>query len=301
MCGIAGVLLFNGKSVEKSMLADMSETLKHRGPDGHGVWISENQEVGFSHRRLSIIDLTPNAGQPMHYAEGRFTIVFNGEIYNYVELREWLIRLNYQFQSTSDTEVILALFHYKGEKMLEYLDGMFAFAIWDEAEKKLFCARDRFGEKPFFYVNTKEGFYFASEIKALCAINPALKVSTGKLQQYIDVNYKSGADETFFEDVSVLPPAHSLTVRDGKNILRRYWQIDLSKQTRYVRESQYFEHFYELFRRSVARRLRSDVAVGSSLSGGLDSTAVVCCIREFMSNPFTTFSARFKDHDLDEG
>ena len=169
MCGIAGIIRKNGNvSVEHLML--MTDAIIHRGPDGEGQWINPKANVGMGHRRLSIIDLSNNAKQPIHYLNLRYTIVFNGEIYNYRELKCDLQKDGYTFISESDTEVLLALYDKLKEKCLEQLDGMFAFAIWDELEQKLFCARDRFGEKPFYYTHYDGDFYFASEMKALWAI-----------------------------------------------------------------------------------------------------------------------------------
>ena len=145
----------------------MTNSLAHRGPDGEGQWINEKANIGFGHRRLAILDLSKAGHQPMHYANDRYTITFNGEIYNYIELREKLQQKGYQFKSNTDTEVLLALYDLKKENCLKDLDGMFAFAIWDEQEQELFCARDRFGEKPFYYYKDNDKFIFASEMKSL--------------------------------------------------------------------------------------------------------------------------------------
>src|SRR5436853_4193520 len=144
MCGIAGIASENINDISMARLKTMADVLKHRGPDGEGYWISQKQSIGFGHRRLSIIDLSENACQPMHYLE-RYTLVYNGEIYNYIELREKLLKQGYKFHTQSDTEVLLAIYDFKKEKCLEELDGMFAFALWDNKEETLFCARDRFG------------------------------------------------------------------------------------------------------------------------------------------------------------
>ena len=157
MCGIAGILKFNHQTIQLSDLKRMTDRIQHRGPDGEGHWVNQSVNVGFGHRRLSIIDLSDNAKQPMHYLNNRYTITYNGEIYNYIELKKDLQTKGYYFQSSSDTEVLLALYDLKKEKCLNDLDGMFAFAIWDDKEKQLFCARDRFGEKPFHYYIDKNG------------------------------------------------------------------------------------------------------------------------------------------------
>src|SRR5580698_3533742 len=168
MCGIAGILSPDPVNVSRERLQKMTDAIAHRGPDGEGAWISASGLIGLGHRRLSIIDLSPAAAQPMHYRD-RYTIIHNGEIYNYREIRDLLQSKHYTFSSRSDTEVILAAYDYYGPGCLQYFDGMFAFAIWDEQEKQLFLARDRFGEKPLFFYRDAAQFLFASEIKALWA------------------------------------------------------------------------------------------------------------------------------------
>src|SRR5438309_503177 len=186
MCGIAGVMSLHNSEVNEARLKKMTDTIRHRGPDGDGQWINAGGGTGLAHRRLSIIDLTEGGKQPMHYAD-RYTITFNGEIYNYIELRQELEKNGYHFHSTSDTEVLMAMYDYKKEKCLEYLDGMFAFAIWDEKSKQLFCARDRFGEKPFYYSYEKgKHFVFASEMKALWAGGVCKTVDTVMLYNYLN-------------------------------------------------------------------------------------------------------------------
>lgn len=167
MCGIAGVVHFNNKPVEAAVIKKMTDSIAHRGPDGEGLWINQKGNMGLGHRRLAIIDLSDGGRQPMHFADGRYTIIYNGEIYNYIELREQLKSQGYKFHTESDTEVLLALYDSKKENCLNLLDGMFAFALWDEKEQTLFCARDRFGEKPFHYFIDDKRFVFGSEIKAL--------------------------------------------------------------------------------------------------------------------------------------
>jgi asparagine synthase (glutamine-hydrolysing) len=168
MCGIAGIISVDPANVNKHRLQQMTDAIKHRGPEGEGHWINQTSVVGLSHRRLAIIDLSEAGAQPMHYHD-RFTITYNGEIYNYIELKDRLAQKGYVFHSASDTEVILAAYACYGKDCLSYFDGMFAFAIWDEREQQLFCARDRFGEKPFYFYQDERQFLFASEMKALWA------------------------------------------------------------------------------------------------------------------------------------
>ena len=177
MCGIAGIMLFSQSQVSLPSLEKMTNVIAHRGPDGYGHWLSNNGNVGLGHRRLSIIDLSENGKQPMHFSDNRYTITFNGEIYNYIEIRDQLKNKGYRFISDSDTEVLLALYDHKKEKCLQDLDGMFSFVIWDEKEQVLFCARDRFGEKPFHYFKDQNQFLFASEIKQFWAYGIERKVS----------------------------------------------------------------------------------------------------------------------------
>ncbi len=214
MCGIAGIASHNTGDISIARLKTMTDVLKHRGPDGEGHWISEKQDIGFGHRRLSIIDLSESACQPMHYL-GRYTIIYNGEIYNYIELRDELLKQGYKFQTQSDTEVLLALYDSKKEKCLEELDGMFAFALWDNKEQILFCARDRFGEKPFYYHYVPgKHFLFASEMKALFAAGIEKLINHNLLFNYLtNGNLYNPFDksETFYEDVKQLSSHTSAT------------------------------------------------------------------------------------------
>jgi len=305
MCGISGILSF-GEKIDASSIKKMVATLHHRGPDGEGIWIDEKSQVGFGHNRLSIIDLSDSGKQPMHYANGRYTITYNGEIYNYQEIKTELISKGYQFQSTSDTEVLLALYDLKKEKTLQDLDGMFAFAIWDSKEQQLFCARDRFGEKPFYFHHNKNQFAFASEMKALFALNISKEKSRKKIYDYLLYGILEDPFDkstTFYSTIFQLEPSHYLFISsDNKIIKKRYYDIDINLKTE-ISEKEAVEKFRELFTTSVKRRLRSDVPVGSSLSGGLDSSSIVMMIDKIKKENHIqkTFSARFKDFSRDEG
>jgi len=187
MCGISGIVSKN--KIELASLRKISDTIKHRGPDGNGHWLNEKENVGFSHNRLAIIDLSDNGKQPMHYEE-RYTITFNGEIYNYLELRRELEVLGCKFKTNTDTEVILALYSKEKEGCLQKLDGMFAFAIYDRKEEKVFCARDRFGEKPFYYAyNEKREFVFCSEIKGLLQYGINDEVNYEMLYNFLETSH----------------------------------------------------------------------------------------------------------------
>jgi asparagine synthase (glutamine-hydrolysing) len=316
MCGIAGLIRFDRKEIHLSDLKRMSDTIAHRGPDGEGQWISDDNRVGLAHRRLSIIDLTEHGAQPMHY-KYRYVITFNGEIYNYIELKEQLIQQGYTFHSDSDTEVLMAMYDKYGVDCLTALDGMFAFALYDKHEQKVFCARDRFGEKPFFYSYTPgEQFVFGSEMKAIHAWKGKPSFNHKMLFNYLAFGYvdnRTDFTDTFYEGILNLP--HSsyliLDLQNGNIEVKTYWKLTASHATEMPADAH--EKVKELFLKGLQRRMRSDVSVGSSLSGGLDSSLIVCSINEILKrlentsegarlhNSQKTFSARFPGFARDEG
>jgi len=307
MCGISGILS-NERSLNKlSLVKKMSDSIIHRGPDGEGYWSNSDDNIAFGHRRLSIIDLSENGKQPMHFCNERFTIVFNGEIYNYIELRDFLIKHNYKFKSQSDTEVILALYDFKGAECLSDLNGMFAFAIWDDHDKTLFCARDRFGEKPFFYHHTPgKAFYFASEMKALWSIGIPKRIEEEKILKYLNWNFLDADNltTTFYKDVKQLDGGHYLFIQDLSKIQqKRYYSLDSIKKNSDISEGEASSLLFNMLSDSVRLRLRSDVPVGSSLSGGLDSSTVVMLIDKIKNEEVVqnSFSARFAGYEKDEG
>ena len=309
MCGISGVLLLDGSHVEPPTLLGQTRLLAHRGPDGEGHWTNPSGAVGLGHRRLAIIDLSDSARQPMHY-QGRYTITYNGEIYNYLELREELAARGCAFKTHSDTEVLLAAYSELGDACLAKLDGMFAFAIWDEQEQSLFCARDRFGEKPFFYyLEPGRRFVFASEIKGVLVAGVERRLDQSALYRYLAhdvVQDPASIGRTFYEGVSCLEPGHAFTIRRDHGLAepRRYWTIGFNRAPHSLGFAEAAEQFRHLLTVSVRRRLRSDVPVGSSLSGGMDSSTVVCLMRQLRNEDTAvqnTFSARFHDPRLDEG
>lgn len=307
MCGIAGIYNLNQSQVSLTNLKKMTDVITHRGPDGEGHWLNSNGTLGFGHRRLSIIDLTENGKQPMHYADGRYTITFNGEIYNYIELKNELKLKGYQFVSDTDTEVLLALYDLKKEACLQDLDGMFSFAIWDEKLQTLFCARDRFGEKPFHYFKNDNEFVFASEIKQFWELGIDKKINQEKLLTYAKTGALENSNqitETFYQSIEKLDAAHYLMINADKKIsIQKYWDIQTHLKPFEGTIEQAAELFLQLFTDSIRLRLRSDVAVGSSLSGGLDSSSIVMLIDALKGNEINqnTFSARFKNFSKDEG
>lgn len=292
-------------------LKKMTDAIAHRGPDGERQWSNSNDTVHLGHRRLSIIDLSQAAAQPMEFAD-RYQLLHNGEIYNYLEIRSFLLNKGYHFKTQSDSEVILAAYDFWKEKCLQQFDGMFAFAIWDERDKKLFVARDRFGEKPFYYYEDEKHFIFASEMKALWAIGVDKIIDNKMLLNYITLGHVQNCidkEQTFFEDIYTLPPAHYLTYIPASNQLSRitrYWTINKELKID-ISQSYAIDKFTELLNNSVKRRLRSDVSLGTSLSGGLDSSTIAATINAVQKNnnghahaALQTFSAVFPGFKHDE-
>lgn len=303
MCGIAGIIAGDEQKVSVELLQQMTNAIAHRGPDGKGHWTNNSATVALGHRRLSIIDLSSNAAQPMHY-NGGYTITYNGEIYNYIELRETLLQKGYTFQTQSDTEVILAAYDCWKENCLQYFDGMFALAIWDEKDKSLFAARDRFGEKPFYYAWQNEQLLFASEIKALWTGGVEKKRNDTFLLFYLSsglLNNPNKPGETFYENIFSLPAASYLLYKPTEKVftINRWW--DLDKETRQnITEKEAIDKLYSFLSGTVTKRLRSDVEVGTSLSGGLDSSSILALICKQNKPVYKTFSAVFPGFEKDE-
>ena len=275
MCGIAGIITPNAKNYSPE-LQRMTHAIAHRGPDSAHHEFLENAALG--HRRLSIVDLSETGKQPMFSDTKKECIVLNGEIYGYLDLKKKYS--DYSYRGTSDTEVILAMYQAKGKDLLEELPGMFAFAIWDENKQELFCARDRFGEKPFFYALGKNGeFIFASEIKAILAsdlIKP--EINEEALFHFLQYGYVS-AFQSIYSNIFTLPPAHFLLFKEGKIQQERYYSIP--KKDLQINLSDAKEEFSHLLKNAVQKQLIADVEVGSFLSGGLDSSTIVAMVSEF--------------------
>jgi asparagine synthase (glutamine-hydrolysing) len=329
MCGIAGILSADPAHITEQRLKRMTDAIAHRGPDGQGHWISPSGMAGLGSRRLSIIDLSPAGAQPMHYLD-RYTLIHNGEIYNYRELRSLLQLKGYSFSSRTDTEVIMAAYDLYGTSCLRHLDGMFAFALWDEQEKTLFLARDRFGEKPLFVCQDSHQFLFASEMKALWAAGIIKDSNPAMLFNFITLGYtQNPADgsETFFRHINKLPARsfllyHALTQQSQ---ISKYWD-PYPEEGAHIRgtantsarspaassptatstadrsEQAILDEFRALLSDSVNKRLRSDVSIGTSLSGGLDSSTIVASILAQQDAPrkLPTFSAVFPGFAKDE-
>jgi asparagine synthase (glutamine-hydrolysing) len=287
MCGIAGIVAPHAAKLQ-SHTQQMVGCLLHRGPDEQGVYSFLNCSLG--HTRLSVVDLGTGQ-QPMLASQGKHGIVFNGEIYGYQKLKQGL--KNYPFTTSSDTEVILALYATHGQQLLEHLPGMFAFALWDESKQELFCARDRFGEKPFYYAIGKNGeFIFASEIKSILAsglITPELNHDA--IAHYLRHLY-IGPYETVYTNIFTLPPAHSLVLNQGQATIKRYWNFPAINEE--ITLSEATSTFHTLFSNAVASQLVADVPVGAFLSGGLDSSTVVAAARDSVTT-LKTFSFSFEN------
>ncbi len=300
MCGIAGILnLKEGVAPSRTELERMIHAVHHRGPDGYGYY--NHDRVGLAHARLSIIDLA-GGDQPIHNEDKTLQVVFNGEIFNYVELRADLERRGHRFYTHSDTEVIVHLYEEYGEAFVEHLNGQFAIALWDEPRRRLVLTRDRAGIRPLFYTQSGERLYFASEVKSLFS-HPAIPraINLTALQEVFTF-WTTLPPNSLFESVKMLPPGHLMTIEAGEISIRRYWDwcfpndaIDNLKPA-----DDWAEELKALMIDSVRLQLRSDVPVGAYLSGGLDSSVLTSLIKNFTDTPLRTFSIGFEDEEFDE-
>jgi asparagine synthase (glutamine-hydrolysing) len=288
MCGLAGAYNLGQRPISnlQPALAVMNELQRHRGPDGSGLWHHPQLHIGLAHRRLSIIDLA-GGGQPMADAAGN-QLVFNGEIYNYLELRDEIGPRT--FRTQSDTEVILHAYRKWGERCVEKLRGMFAFALWDEQRQRLVCARDRFGIKPFYYCQAGDVLYFASEVKALLPFLPRIETDLAGLRDYLTFQLCLDG-KTLFQGVHELQPGH-LLLATGRVQVRRYWQVYYNLDFHHT-EKYFAARLTELLQESVDLHKRSDVPIGAYLSGGLDSSIVACVAAREAAQTFEGFTGKF--------
>jgi asparagine synthase (glutamine-hydrolysing) len=292
MCGICGKINVDGEPVNANLIKSMVATLTHRGPDDEGFYYKKG--VGLGHRRLSIIDLSSNARQPITNEDENVWIVYNGEIYNFHSLREDLIYKGHIFRSKSDTETIVHLYEEYGIESLKYLRGMYAFAIWDERDKSLFLARDRIGKKPLYYYFDGKCFIFGSEIKAIIADKCMERIPDYTAIHHYLTYQDVPSPRTAFKGIKKLPPAHYLVLRDAKIELKRYWQLSyIPKHNMKIEDIEY--EVIERLREAVKIRLISDVPLGAFLSGGIDSSAVVALMSGIMNDPVKTFSIGFRE------
>jgi asparagine synthase (glutamine-hydrolysing) len=334
MCGIVGILCLEENREIRKAIGGMANALAHRGPDGEGFFfdwrdrlewtdfqrrsLTLPQEQGargpwvaFGHRRLAVLDLSERGHQPMTNEDGTVWLIHNGEIYNYSEIRKELEARNHQFRSATDTEVIIHAYEEWGTSCLNHFNGMWAFAIWDSNRKLLFCSRDRAGVKPFYYTFDGKRLAFASEIKALLTlVGLAAMPNEQIIADYLFSGSLDHTEQTFFKNICQLRPGEYLLLEGKQLIVRSYWDIE-GKEIRFVREEDYGERFYELLQDAIRLRLRSDVPIGTCLSGGLDSSAIVCLAnklifdgqainRELVGERQKTFSSCFENIAYDE-
>lgn len=300
MCGIAGKVFLDQKEVALPDLKKMSDKIAHRGPDDEGFYISPDRKVGLVNRRLAIIDLSSKGHQPMSY-KGRYFITFNGEIYNFRDLRTSLEKEQYRFKSRTDTEVILALYDRWGTKCLKYLRGMFAFAIYDAKEKTIFLARDRLGKKPLKYFFEKNVLIFASELKAILTQKEVEKTPDwNAVNNFLTFGYVP-APRTGFVGINKLEPGHFLflDLKKKKITKERYWFLDFSEKMS-LSEGEWIEKILNLVKEAVSLRTVSDVPLGVFLSGGVDSSVITAVLANLSKEKIKTFTIGFKQQGFSE-
>lgn len=299
MCGIAGILTTSSDGVSGATLDRMKDALQHRGPDDRGTYICGDRQAGLAHTRLAILDLSSTGHQPMSEGDGRYWITFNGEIYNFRQLRSRLEGEGEIFHSQTDTEVILKLYRREGANCLQYLRGMFAFAIWDDLEKSCFLARDPLGIKPLYYWQSGSTLAFASEVKALLASGlPSLNLSAAGLYGYL-VSGSVPQPHTLIENIYSLEAGHYLQWKSGHSSNNRYWQLQFGSQQLSLSEAA--AKTRSALIDSIEHHFVSDVPVGVFLSGGIDSTAVVALARQTQSGCLRTYSIAFEETEWNEG
>jgi asparagine synthase (glutamine-hydrolysing) len=301
MCGICGQFRFDGEFVSTKSLDDMMSKLARRGPDSNGKWLEG--KIGFGHQRLSVIDLSNLGSQPMEDDLLKLTLIFNGTIYNYKELRALLISKGYVFFSNSDTEVIIKAYHFWGEDCVKHLDGMFAFAIWDQPSQQLFVARDRMGIKPLYFNITSKAFTFASNSQALLTQKIDKSINPVALHQQLSLHGVVPAPNTIINGIHKLKPGTFVTLSvNGKLREKTYWHPSAKRLEENISEQDYIERTHELLTAAVMKRMSaSDVPIGVLLSGGLDSSLIVALLKEAGHEDIRTFSIGFEDIDDEVG
>jgi asparagine synthase (glutamine-hydrolysing) len=302
MCGICGIVYTDTeRQVDPGLLERMTRVQAYRGPDDQGIW--QKGHVGLGHVRLSIIDLSPQGHQPMTNEDNSVWITYNGEIYNFLELREELQQKGHQFRSRTDTEVIVHLWEEEGVRCVERLRGMFAFAIWDDRQKVLFLARDRLGKKPLFYAMLPDRFLFGSEIKAILQ-DPDVRPEPDLKAIHYYLTYQSvPSPYSAFQNIHKLSPAHCLLVKQGTGVPQRYWKLSYKEKLSINgarAEQNLQEEIIERLREAVRIRLVSDVPLGAFLSGGIDSSMVVALMAGILNQPVKTFSISFAEEEYNE-
>ena len=297
MCGIGGIINKNNKSVEELLIHQMTDIIAHRGPDSSGSYLYKN--IAFGHRRLSILDLSSSGHQPMKYLDD-LVITYNGEIYNFIEIREELIQKGYIFDSNSDTEVILKAYHCWGKTCVNYFNGMWSFSILDIKQKIVFCSRDRFGVKPFYYIENNDLFSFGSEISQLLPFLPNRILNKKVALDYLISGIEECSNETFFKDIYLLKGGHNLVfdLQTNSYEIERYYNLKLSDQ-----KNTSVDDYIQELKRSITLRLRSDVKVGTCLSGGIDSSTISSFASKIYQNSnekFMAIHAKSSEYKTDE-
>ncbi|MDP2905983.1 MAG: asparagine synthase (glutamine-hydrolyzing) [Candidatus Omnitrophota bacterium] len=302
MCGICGIIDNGNGQINKEALLNMCRNMRHRGPDDEGIFTdisAPGPSAGLGHRRLKIIDLSEAGRQPMCNEDESVWLAFNGEIYNFHELREELLKRGHKFRSNTDTECLIHLYEDHGRDCVKYLRGMFAFAVWDKRDKSLLLARDRAGKKPLVYYHKNGKFYFASEFSSLLASGAIDKqINSEALNYYLTFGYIP-APFTIYKDVFKLPAAHILLFKDNTVNIMKYWELDYSNKIK-ISEQDAADEVLRLLRQAVKIRLYSDVPLGAFLSGGIDSSTVVALMSELSGKRVKTFSIGFKESDYNE-
>lgn len=303
MCGISGIINRNNQAVNESSLQEMNARIQHRGPDGDGFYFGEN--FAFGHRRLSILDLSTDGSQPMEYAS-RFTITYNGEIYNYIELREELKTAGFQFHSKTDTEIILAAYMHWGENCVNRFNGMWSFAIFDKEKNTVFCSRDRFGVKPFYFTQTDSTFAFGSEIRQLLPFLEKVQCNHQLLLDYLILGIEEHTNNTFFEGIQKLQPGSNLVydLSTHQFEIKPFYSLESNPELKNVSEEKAVELYRNQLYDSVRLRMRSDVEVGTCLSGGLDSSSITAfsaeILREDSHAKIKAIHAKVDEKSIDE-
>ena len=301
MCGIGGIFRLDGRAPDRADLERMARALVHRGPDDSGAAILG--PCGLVHRRLSILDVSSAGRQPMSDASGRYWITYNGEIYNYLELRTELVKAGYTFRTATDTEVLLAAFHAWGDDAFARMNGMWALAIWDTHEKRLILSRDRLGVKPLLLSRKGDRIAFASEAKALLVVDPALaRLDLHSVARFLEGRHDVLGDSTFFEGIERLPPATVLTLYgNGRSRSEKYWRYSPPRKPIVISTEDAASETRALLSDAVKLRFRSDVPVGTCLSGGLDSSSIVSlAVKDLKQHP-RAFSVLYRDQAYAEG
>lgn len=301
MCGIAGIINKKAAYIDHNEIQKMNNTMAHRGPDAEGIYIDGN--VGLGHRRLSIVDLSESGNQPMISYDEKYILVFNGEIYNYIELKEKLLHRGAHFTTETDTEVILEAYRYWGVNCTKRFNGMWSLALYDKEKKQIFLSRDRFGVKPLYIYESDDELIFASEIKCITAIRPEQKqVDIVQVARYL-AGYQEDMDEhTFYKNIHNFPRSHSMLyhIHTHEKKCEKYWDINVRTLKRKWKCDDPYQKFVELLEDSIKIRLRADVKIGASLSGGLDSSTIVGITSKKYHTKINTFSSIYKEARCNE-